>query len=55
MKTLKAHEVAAHLDVSVAKVYHLFRLGVLKGHKEGHCLRIYPDSVRKYLLKKGSP
>lgn len=53
MKTLRANEVAARLDVSVAKVYRLFRLRVLKGYKEGHCLRIYPDSVRKYLSKQG--
>lgn len=52
MKTLLANEAAAQLDVSVAKIYRLFRLGVLKGYKDGHALRIYPDSVRKYLSKQ---
>jgi excisionase family DNA binding protein len=50
---LRSDEVAARLDVPVSKVYRLIRAGVLRAHKEGHTLRIYAESVRKYLAKQG--
>ena len=49
MKVLRTDEVAAMLGVSVSKVYRLIQAGLLKARKEGHALRVYEDSVRKYL------
>jgi excisionase family DNA binding protein len=50
---LRSDEVAARLGVSVSKVYRPVHDGVLKARKEGYALRIYEESVRKYLRTQG--
>lgn len=52
-KLLRMHEVAAVLDVSVARAYELCRLNIIPHTKIGRQVRVCPDHLDEFIRSGG--
>ena len=51
IKMLSAKETSAILDVSLGKIYHLIKAGILKAYKVGRSIRVNFEDILDYLAK----